>query len=461
MTADSVIFVAMVVAIVILVWLWRLGPEHRLAFFLVGIGIGVGFIVVGTFQDDVEEYIDDVSTDVIESIEEALATTPPEIVDVIPRRPRTSPSALQPPEGFEPSQRFRPRGAFDPSPPSYPSHISVGGVSLVLPAGWRTRTPAQVGDPWLFPDEYETLSWEPLLIASGDGGSCALIDASEYADELLFWALGDALEFELDGYAEEPAYYPLTYLSNAMSGVTGASVAGEMLNLRSGPAAVIDVTLAGADPQRHYLLSNAAAWHYLICGAPEPPPDRWLSIAESVTWLGGSPAAPARPPATPEPTATPLPTLSPRGVELQSLVPFSECGPRDPRTGQHAVIDCDTDDASVTYISFTDLEALHEWWPRQFGAADTVAGVIAAERCQAGQAAESAWFHEPGGGTGGRYACRPAQSVVLPSVTWTDESQLLAGRATSGAAQLPELYRRWTEGDFTPGGPQPVTEGSP
>jgi hypothetical protein len=50
-----------------------------------------------------------------------------------------------------------------------------------------------------------------------------------------------------------------------------------------------------------------------------------------------------------------------------------------------------------------------------------------------------------------RYACRPAQSVILPGVIWTEDSSLVAGRATSGDHDLAALYQRWTRGDFTPG----------
>jgi hypothetical protein len=89
-TPDLVIVVAMAAAVIVLVRLWRLGPRHRRAFFLVGLGIGVGFMVLGLFQDDVEGYLGRVGSDVIESLEEAAATPPPDAV----ASPRPGPAAL-------------------------------------------------------------------------------------------------------------------------------------------------------------------------------------------------------------------------------------------------------------------------------------------------------------------------------------------------------------------------------
>jgi hypothetical protein len=439
-----VLLVATGVAVLVLAWLWRQGPAHRLAFFLVGVVIGLGFIFVGLYQDEVEGFADELSSEFIDMWEATQPTVLPEAakprIEPAPtQRPRELPSAFELPEALQP------HGRFARSPLPYAPRTMAARVSLVFPAGWDVHTPTRVDDARLFPAAHEATSWKPVLAARGDGASCVLLDATNYAEALAFWDPGETLRFELDGYSAEPKYYPLTYLSRAFVGDRYDAVEGHVVALRSGPAGVIDVSLPGGRHQRHYLLNDEERWFYLMCSSKALPAGRWRSVAESFDWQPGSPSA------SPTPAATPSPPPTPAEIELRRLVPLSDCEGRDPASDQVAVIVCEaTGGIKVAYMAFPEIDELREWWVRQFESVPSVPGAAAVESCEANEPAESAWHVDGTDHPGGHYVCRPARSVILPSVTWTDDALLLVGHATSGDVGVPELYQRWHRGDFSP-----------
>jgi hypothetical protein len=195
-------------------------------------------------------------------------------------------------------------GSDSPSPLLAGGHVErrADGFAVVFPEEWDvTDLPAAFSDeqPEVV-DEHGSRGRVRTLLLADDPDSdtgCALIDFTDVAKASPPWtSVDDAVSSRRTALAEEP---------------DAGAPATTFIDLPAGRAGRLDVTLGGQDTSRYYI-SDGAAWFSLSCASSEPPDDRWLSIAETFSFLPVEPsgvvAQSPSPPSVPSqsPTATPL-----------------------------------------------------------------------------------------------------------------------------------------------------------
>ena len=168
------------------------------------------------------------------------------------------------------------------------------GFAVTFPATWSVEETSLESHAWLYPPlGFDVSGWRGTVLASGEGSTCAVIDATGYAEQLAILSPFDATEWELQGFKEDPPYPILDRITAVLAPgfrrLDGAALEDEVstatIDLPAGTAGVIDAESVSGRTARHYLLSDDGRWFYLDCWSDDAPPDRWLSIAESFEFL--------------------------------------------------------------------------------------------------------------------------------------------------------------------------------
>ncbi|MEA2026308.1 MAG: hypothetical protein U9O18_06425, partial [Chloroflexota bacterium] len=421
MTVSGFVIPAfLIVTVVVLVLLWRRGPEKRGAFFVAGLLIVSVVFVLAVTLDGVERAIDEGVEEWRESWQSSLVTRPSDEL------------------------------------------IEATGVSVTFPR----RMEISEADIWVYDDVYPVpgspLRWEPLYVASEPESWCTVMDATDYAAALDYWRLEDAVAAELTGIEERRGDMLLARISRPLVGLREGGLSSGYYDLPLGRAAYVDLENAGGFSRRHYIVNATDRWIILSCYARDAdrlPSDRWESVADSLT------VRPARatfePALSPGPVdkvpagggvATPIPaalSLNLTEAALRDIVPFDDCRERFSGmiAGAKVVITCQVDggvdgDAEVTYAQFDSLKRLQRWWDKEAEGVRAYSFDDALLRCRNGTSAEA--DHATG-----RFLCR--RKGLRFRVSWTDKGRFLGGIATSDTMPLPDLLEQWQEGDFEPG----------
>jgi hypothetical protein len=340
-----------------------------------------------------------------------------------------------------------------PTPTAVPTpSVSPPALEGVMPEGWSIQPASRIEHPWLYPEDGLEPGWTPILWATDGDSDCALVDATAYADELIFWGIADALEWELSGFEEEPSLGILPRITRDTSLLRPTVFDGQVLDGVLEETGFVDVGAEG-ELERTYILAEGPRWAYLTCRSAHPPQDRWMSVAERLRERPleaalDQAAIPASRP-LPSPSSTPPPSDAEAG--LRDLAPLRDCQSRDAGNmpGAVAAITCTTPgDVRVAYIRFGDLEALEAWYRRQVGSVETTEHDDGFELCAEGQAVEGDWHLEDRPHIRGRVVCKLGTSIMRPSITWTDEGSRIGVRATSRELGMEGLYQRWYDGDY-------------
>lgn len=146
------------------------------------------------------------------------------------------------------------------------------GFAVTFPSDWIVAELSEASREWL--DRWadpEGLN-ETVLMAQHSGEyECSLIDISQAAvGPPAYTGLRDVVEDEAERGQLDPsiARFDATYLT-----------------LAAGQTAVIDRSYGDGILYRDYFFRDGSTWFWLSCSAFEPPPDRWLSVAETFEFL--------------------------------------------------------------------------------------------------------------------------------------------------------------------------------
>ena len=176
-----------------------------------------------------------------------------------------------------------------PPTPELDQRLEGNGFALRVPKSWKVTaaTPAEGPQPLLEGADWEGVAYvaEGVAYAHDAEFSCRVIDATQYARARGLVDVDAAVAWEMQAFSGDSdspgGLRILDRLTDAPTNVTSA-----FIELSAGRAGVVDVTDPGWWNSRTYVMSDGDRWFYLHCDDTfEPPPDDWLSIAESFEFL--------------------------------------------------------------------------------------------------------------------------------------------------------------------------------
>lgn len=159
------------------------------------------------------------------------------------------------------------------------------GVSFVFPGVAEVRAAEPAADAGLYPDPGTASPWRPLMRAVGSDRDCAVIDATAYADARRYWDLDEAVAAELEGIQTSQPDRLLAHLSEPLTAITVAGPEVEILHL-DGRIASVDLEYDDGSSKRVFLLTREGRWVAVSCFAGSPelvPARRWAEVAGSIS----------------------------------------------------------------------------------------------------------------------------------------------------------------------------------
>lgn len=166
------------------------------------------------------------------------------------------------------------------------TQVEGDGFAFRVPFDWTVHAVDRASHSWLFRDAAdEAPGWEGLAYATDAEFSCAVIDATDYAEANGFMDVEDAVAWELAAF-DDPGSSPRTRIVHTLSD-DPEDVSGDTLVLPAGSTGIIDVDDEDWWHTRTYVLTDGARWFYFHCDDTfEPPADRWLAYAVTFEFTG-------------------------------------------------------------------------------------------------------------------------------------------------------------------------------